>query len=91
MFEFEDAILLVIAAHILTGMIYALRLLLGPSIVDSILAADCISIDAGMVLLLIALYYRNSMIALGALFLFLWAFALDVFASKYLVKGEVGI
>lgn len=87
---FETAICIIIAAYIVTGIIYAVRLLLGPSIVDSILAADCISLDTGMVLLLIALYYKNSMIALGALFLFLWAFVLDVFASKYLVKGEVG-
>ncbi|HHI00248.1 MAG TPA: pH regulation protein F [Thermococcus litoralis] len=86
----DKVIYVLFAMYGLSGVLYFIRLIKGPSIVDSILAADCVSLDVALIALLLSIYYKNSFLAVGALFLVLWAFILDVFAAKYLTKGEVG-
>lgn len=86
----ETAIYVLFAIYGLSGVLYFIRLINGPTIVDSILAADCVSLDVALIALLLSIYYKNSFLAVGALFLVLWAFILDVFAAKYLTRGEVG-
>jgi len=86
----DKVIYVLFAIYGLSGVLYFIRLIKGPSIVDSILAADCVSLDVALIALLLSIYYKNSFLAVGALFLVLWAFILDVFAAKYLTKGEVG-
>ena len=86
----DKVIYVLFAMYGLSGVLYFIRLIKGPSIGDSILAADCVSLDVALIALLLSIYYKNSFLAVGALFLVLWAFILDVFAAKYLTKGEVG-
>ncbi|QDA31246.1 pH regulation protein F [Thermococcus indicus] len=88
---FEHTIPVLMALYGVAGVVYFIRVLLGPTVLDSILAGDCVSLDVALIALLVSVYYENNLLAGGAFFLVLWAFVLDVFASKYLVKGEVGV
>jgi len=71
-------------------VIYTVRLVKGPSIPDMVLAVDCIAYDLAVFLLIIALYYRTSLLVAPSIMLALWAYLLDVFISKHLVSKEVG-
>ncbi|ALM74611.1 monovalent cation/H+ antiporter complex subunit F [Thermococcus barophilus] len=87
----DTALYVLIFAYAFTGMVYFARVLMGPTILDSVLAADCLSLDIALIVLLISLIYGSDLLATGAFFLVLWVFVMDVFVAKYLVRKEVGV
>ncbi|MEM0378167.1 MAG: monovalent cation/H+ antiporter complex subunit F [Thermosphaera sp.] len=71
-------------------VLYAVRLVKGPTIPDMVLAVDCIAFDLAVFLIIIALYYRTPLLIAPSIVLALWAYLLDVFISKHLISKEVG-
>ncbi len=71
---------------LLAFVLYTIRVLKGPTIVDSVLAIDCLTFDLAVLLALLSLLYRTSFLAFGALLLALWAFVFDLFVARYLLR-----
>lgn len=72
-------------------VLYTYRLVKGPSLPDSVLAADCLAYDLAVFLAAISLYYRTPLMMAPPLMLALWVYLLDVYVSKHLVTKEVGV
>ncbi|RLF10288.1 MAG: pH regulation protein F [Thermoprotei archaeon] len=71
-------------------VLYVVRLIKGPTIPDMILAVDCISYDLSLFMALLAIYFRSSFLIVGAISLALWAYALDLYAAKWMEGRELG-
>lgn len=71
-------------------VLYVVRLIRGPTIPDMILAVDCISYDLSLFMALLAIYFRSSFLIVGAISLALWAYALDLYAAKWMEGRELG-
>ncbi len=71
-------------------VLYVVRLIKGPTIPDMILAVDCISYDLSLFMALLAIYFKHSFLIVGAISLALWAYALDLYAAKWMEGRELG-
>ncbi|PCN50089.1 pH regulation protein F [Candidatus Geothermarchaeota archaeon ex4572_27] len=70
--------------------LYAARLVKGPTIPDMILAVDCMSYDLALFMALLAIYFKSSSLIVGSICLALWAYALDLYAAKWMEGRELG-
>jgi len=75
---------------VVASIIYFIRLVKGPSVPDMVLAIDVLSYDLVVFIILFSLMCNSPLLAVGALPLMLWAFLLDMYVSKYLMKRELG-
>ncbi|MEM4481628.1 MAG: monovalent cation/H+ antiporter complex subunit F [Desulfurococcaceae archaeon] len=92
MYEYLEIVVLIGAPLYLAAIIlYAVRLLRGPTIPDMVLAVDCVSYDLAVFLAALSLYYRTGFLIAPPIMLALWVYLLDVYISKYLITKEVGI
>ncbi len=82
---------IVIPIYLAAFILYAVRALKGPTVLDIILAVDCLSFDIAAFMALLAVYFRSAFLVTGAIILALWAYLLDIYISKYYVSKEVGI
>ncbi len=71
-------------------IIYAVRVVRGPSIPDMMLAVDCMSFDIAAFMAILALYFKSIYLISGAIILALWAYLLDVYVANHLTRREVG-
>ncbi|RLF85937.1 monovalent cation/H+ antiporter complex subunit F [Palaeococcus sp. (in: euryarchaeotes)] len=81
----------VIPVYLLAFIIYAIRAFKGPTIVDIILAVDCMSFDIAAFMAILAIYFKSAFLISGAITLALWAYLLDIYIAKHLVGKEVGV
>ncbi|ANF22475.1 monovalent cation/H+ antiporter complex subunit F [Thermococcus piezophilus] len=81
---------LIIPLYIAAFIIYAVRAFRGPTVVDIILAVDCLSFDVAAFMAILAVYFKSVYLVSGAIILALWAYLLDIYVAKYLVSREVG-
>ena len=81
----------VIPLYIAAFIIYAVRAFKGPTIVDIILAVDCLSFDIAAFMAILAVYFKSVFLISGAMILALWAYLLDIYVAKHLVTKEVGV
>jgi len=87
-FELLDNILIIgFTLYALAMIIYSLRVFKGPTVPDTVLALDALTVDLIVLFLLIALYYRCQFLAIAVIPLATWVFILDIIVAKYLVKG----
>ncbi|ADI31284.1 monovalent cation/H+ antiporter complex subunit F [Staphylothermus hellenicus] len=75
---------------VLASIFYFTRVVKGPSLPDIVLAVDTLSYDLAVFMVLFSLLCNSPLLAVGALPLVLWAYLLDMYVSKYLVKRELG-
>ena len=80
----------VIPLYLLAFVIYAVRAFKGPTIVDVILAVDCMSFDIAAFMTILAIYFKSAFLISGAIILALWAYLLDIYIAKHLISKEVG-
>ncbi|ALM75665.1 monovalent cation/H+ antiporter complex subunit F [Thermococcus barophilus] len=80
----------VVPLYLLAFIIYAIRAFKGPTIVDIILAVDCMSFDIAAFMAILAVYFKSVFLISGAIILALWAYLLDIYIAKHLVSKEVG-
>jgi multicomponent Na+:H+ antiporter subunit F len=75
---------------LISASLYVVRLIKGPTIPDMILAVDCLSYDVSLFMALLAIYFRSPFLIVGAISLALWAYALDLYAAKWMEGRELG-
>ncbi|MEM4699584.1 MAG: monovalent cation/H+ antiporter complex subunit F [Candidatus Nezhaarchaeales archaeon] len=83
-------ILIVLPLFIASASLYVVRLIKGPTVPDMILAADCLSYDLCLFMALLAIYFKSATLIVGSLSLALWAYALDLYAAKWMEGRELG-
>jgi multicomponent K+:H+ antiporter subunit F len=87
---FAWATLRIALALLVVAMGLALvRLRRGPTALDRILAFDCLSLDAMLVMLALGLSYRSSTYLEAALMVALVGFVGTTAMAKFLLRGEV--
>ncbi len=89
--QFMIFMYIVIPIYLAAFILYAVRAFKGPTVLDIILAVDCLSFDIAAFMALLAVYFRSAFLVTGAIILALWAYLLDIYISKYYVSKEVGI
>ncbi len=67
-------------------IIYSYRALKGPTVSDTVLVIDALTVDLAVLFLLLTLYYRCQYLAIAVIPLTAWVFILDVIVAKYLVR-----
>ena len=80
----------VLPIFLASASLYVARLIKGPTIPDMILAVDCLSYDISLFMALLAIYFRSPFLVVGAISLALWAYALDLYAAKWMEGRELG-
>jgi Multiple resistance and pH regulation protein F (MrpF / PhaF). len=89
--EIISLILTVLLALYFTSFIlYIVRLLKGPTLSDRVLALDSLGYDLAAFMLVLSIYLNSPMMAVCALSLALWIYAVDIYIAKYLEAKEVG-
>ncbi|MBO8175644.1 MAG: pH regulation protein F, partial [Thermococcus sp.] len=76
----------VIPLYLLAFIIYGIRAFKGPTVVDIILAVDCLSFDIAAFMAILAVYFKSVFLISGAIILALWAYLLDIYIAKHLVS-----
>lgn len=75
---------------ILASVFYFLRLVKASTIPDMVLAVDVLAYDLAVFIIVFSILCRSPYLSVGALPLVLWAYLLDMYVSKYLLKKELG-
>ncbi len=91
--ELEVAIraLSVISLFFMSSLIiYVIRVLKGPTIPDMVLAIDALAFDLTVFIIVLAIIFNSTYLAIAALPLALWIYILDMYVAKYLTGREVG-
>ncbi len=76
--------------YTLAMIIYSYRVFKGPTLPDTVLALDALTVDLVVLFLLITLYYRCQFLAIAVIPLAAWVFILDIIVAKYLVRKRGG-
>ncbi|PUA32189.1 MAG: hypothetical protein B7O98_05820 [Zestosphaera tikiterensis] len=79
-----------VTVYFIAGMLYLGRLFKGVDVPSMVILVDSLTYDVAVLILVIAIYTRNAFLAIIALPLSLWAYALDIYVSKYLEGREFG-
>jgi multicomponent K+:H+ antiporter subunit F len=83
------AITVTLVLYVLAMAIGLVRLLLGPTAQDRVLALDFLYVVAMLVMLVLAIRYDSSMYFEAALLMALFGFVSSVAMAKFLLRGEV--
>ncbi len=85
-----DVTVLVVAAMISVALLLNLwRLMIGPHIVDRILALDTMYINSIALILLYGIYHRTPLYFEAALLIAMLGFVSSVAFGKYLLRGDI--
>lgn len=79
-----------IPLYIVAIVLYAVRVLKGPTISDRVLAVDALGFDLAAFLTILSVLFRAPIMVTTALVLALWIYALDIYIAKYLESKEMG-
>ena len=79
----------VTAVFLAAFTLYLVRLVKGPSVPDIVLAIDCLSFDLAVFMALLSIFYGTPYLVFGSILLALWAFLLDIFVAKYLLRRRL--
>lgn len=82
----EPLVTAVISMFTVAMIIYSIRAFTAKNLGDVTLAVDALTSTLVVILILIALYYRSSMLLIGAIPLASWIFLTDLVVSRYLEK-----
>lgn len=75
---------------IMASIFYFIRLVKGPTLPDMVLAVDVLSYDLAVFIIIFSIACNSPLLSVGALPLVLWAYLLDMYVSKYLIRKELG-
>jgi len=79
-----------IPLYIVALVLYAVRVLKGPTVSDRVLAVDALGFDLAAFLTILSVLFRAPIMVTTALVLALWIYALDIYVAKYLESKEMG-
>ena len=83
------ATLFALACVVLAMILCTLRLMIGPSAQDRVLALDCMYLNGMLFMLVLGIYYSSSAYFEAALLIALLGFASSTAMAKFLLRGEV--
>lgn len=86
----EMLMITALAMYILSIVLLSIRAVKGPTIGDQVLAIDVITYVSVVIFILLSVYLREPFLAVVAIPLALWVYALDIYVAKYLEKGDLG-
>lgn len=86
----DSLILFVAIIYITSIIILSIRALKGPTIGDQVLAIDTITYMTVVLFVLFSIYFKEPILTVVAIPLALWVYALDIYVSKYLERGDLG-
>lgn len=85
-----NTVLLVVSAMVgLALVLNAIRLLIGPSTADRILALDTLYINSIALIVLLGLYFATNMYFEAALLIAMLGFVSTAALAKYLLRGDI--
>jgi multicomponent Na+:H+ antiporter subunit F len=76
--------------YVIAMILYSYRALKGPSVSDTVLAIDALTVDLSVIFLIITLYYKCMYLAIAVIPLAAWVFILDIMVAKYLIRRGGG-
>ncbi len=79
-----------IPIFIVAYVLYLVRVVRGPTIVDRVLAVDAFFFDVTVFVAVLGLLLKLPIMIAMAIVFALWAYALDVYVAKYIERGEMG-
>jgi len=79
-----------IPLYIVAIVLYAIRVLKGPTVSDRVLAVDALGFDLAAFLTILSVLFKAPIMVTTALVLALWIYALDIYVAKYLESREMG-
>ncbi len=79
-----------IPLYIVALVLYAVRVLKGPTVSDRVLAVDALGFDLAAFLTILSVLFKAPIMVTTALVLALWIYALDIYVAKYLESKEMG-
>lgn len=71
-------------------VLYAIRIIKGPTVSDMALAVDCLSYDICFFMALLAIYFEAPFLMVCSICLALWTYIFSVYLAKYLEQKELG-
>jgi len=85
-------ILLIISLLIYTVSVLLLTYIVvrGPTVSDKVLSANVALYTSSVILAITGIIIGSEAMAICTIILILWAYALDLYFSKYLERGELG-
>lgn len=86
----ETLMMSAFAMYILSIALLSIRAIKGPTVGDQVLAIDVITYISIVIFILLSVYLREPFLAVVAIPLALWVYALDIYIAKYLEKGDLG-
>ncbi|MEM4717983.1 MAG: MrpF/PhaF family protein [Desulfurococcaceae archaeon] len=83
-------ILLVVSLYLLATILYSVIVFREHTIGDQVLAIDAITYASVVLIILFSILFKEPILVVVAIPLALWVYALDIYVSKYLEKGDLG-
>lgn len=77
-----------VAIYLIAAALFIVRVIRGPTLFDKLIAVDSLSYDLSVFMALIALYTGRHILAVCIVAIALWAYALDVYISWYVVEQK---
>jgi len=85
-----EIVLFVSILYLINIMLLTIIVFKGPTIGDQVLAIDGITYGSIVLLILFSIYFKEPILTVVAIPLALWVYALDIYVSKYLERGDLG-
>uniref|UniRef100_A0A7C2VM61 pH regulation protein F n=1 Tax=Ignisphaera aggregans TaxID=334771 RepID=A0A7C2VM61_9CREN len=85
-------ILMVVSVIVYTvsAVLFSVVVFRGPTVGDQVLAIDAITYVTLVLIVLFSILFKEPILMVVAIPLALWVYALDIYVSKYLEKGDLG-
>lgn len=81
---------IVLLMYMISIALLSARAIKGPTLGDRVLAIDVLTYISVVIFVLISIYMREPLLAMVAIPLALWVYALDIYVAKYLEQGDLG-
>ncbi len=86
----SSALTALIPAYVASFVLYAVRVVKGPTIPDRVLAVDSLGYDLAAFMVVLSILLRSPLMVVCGLALVLWVYAFDIYVAKYLEAREMG-
>lgn len=83
-------IVFVVTLYLLAIVLYSIIVFKERTIGDQVLAIDAVTYASVVLIVLFSVLFKEPILVVVAIPLALWVYALDIYVSKYLEKGDLG-
>lgn len=86
----SSVLTILIPIYVVSFLLYAVRVIKGPTIPDRVLAVDSLGYDLAAFMVVLSILLRSPLMVVSGLALALWVYAFDIYVAKYLEAKEMG-